>query len=239
MIYTCILCNKTFNRKSNYDAHINRKYKCNRIKDELIDTNVNINQINQNVNQVIKQVNQNAQNINQNVNQINQNNTECYKCLYCNKKYLSIQALSRHKKIHLNIQKDNVSYDELLQENKKIKETLEENKKIKEEMIALKEEMIALKQEINELKENNINCVSKSKNTKNNNSHNISNTANTRSNIASIVENNILVAKPIKDILATIVTTRLSEVEELMIKFKSQKLLTHFESQTLKNTIDF
>ena len=62
---------------------------------------------------------------------------------------------------------------------------------------------------------------------------------NTRANIASIVENNLLVAKPIKEILETIINTRLPEVEDLMEKFKAKKLLSQIEIHTLKETIDF
>ena len=62
---------------------------------------------------------------------------------------------------------------------------------------------------------------------------------NTRSNIGSIVENNILVAKSIREILKLIINTRLPEIEDLMEQFAEKKLLSQIEIHTLKEIINF
>jgi hypothetical protein len=62
---------------------------------------------------------------------------------------------------------------------------------------------------------------------------------NIRSNVGSIVENNVLVAKSVREILELVVNTRLPEIEELMDKFSEKNLLTPIEIHTLKETINF
>ncbi len=62
---------------------------------------------------------------------------------------------------------------------------------------------------------------------------------NIRSNIGSVVENNVLVAKSIREILEQIINVRLPEIEELMEKFSEKNLLTPIEIHTLKETINF
>ena len=62
---------------------------------------------------------------------------------------------------------------------------------------------------------------------------------NLRSNTGSIVENNSLVVKPLKQIFATVINIRLPEIETLIDKFREKNLLTSSEVHTLRNTIQF
>jgi hypothetical protein len=62
---------------------------------------------------------------------------------------------------------------------------------------------------------------------------------NIRSNVGSLVENNVLVAKPIRQILELIINTRLPEMEDLMEQFTEKKILHQHEISAIKEIINF
>ena len=141
MKYNCIICHKGFHQKSNYDAHINRKFKCK--TDVNSDDNDNNNECVHNVSNVSKSGVQNVSNVSidgvQNVSNIEKysnNHIKTYNCLHCNKKYMSSQSLSKHKKKHINdtlednINEDQDKYLKLADEHEKIKDELNELKSI-------------------------------------------------------------------------------------------------------------
>lgn len=192
MKYICNICNKEFYRKSHYDSHNNRKNKCFK-NTTIIDVNNNnledVDKVNQNVNQNVNQVNQysvhNVNQVNQNIKLSDKNNiikTKTYNCLYCDKKYLSIQALSRHKKKHST--DNNISYDDLLEKYNSMENKLIELSEIINKQTTL-DNVITTKSHNMKTKETNTN----SKNTQHINSHN----TNTQ-NINTIKNLNINIA---------------------------------------------
>jgi len=314
MKYKCLLCNKEFSQKSNFDVHNRRKNKCNikyntNIDDKKSNKNNTINYTNLHSNYTettlnYTQITPNLHSITPNyINNIHQeinikNNSLC--CNYCGNTFTRKQSLDRHQLKsckNKNIINDTIIYT--------ITDTITNTNTdtITEELQKIKEDNIKLKEEINELKQSNQNLAvvrkSKNKNSSNtnngtiniqNNIHNnyiINKTnnfgeedltlipdidklialkgkkeafmnyfllvnfnekypqfqnlliKNLRANIGSIVENNSLVVKPIREILESIVNTRLPEIEDLMDKFKIQNLLSQLEVHTLKETINF
>jgi hypothetical protein len=200
MNYKCIKCNKEFHQKSNYEVHMKRKYSCNKNYNHTNDVNDNnIESVQNSVQSVHFSVQNSVQSVHggvqsvQNVNQVNQslklsdqnNATEnkTYGCLYCNKKYLSSQALSKHKKKH-NIDNNidnNMSYDDLLEKYNNM-----ENKLIELSDIINKQS----NNELNKQTPSDKAITTKSHNTKHVNSHNTTNTQN----ISAIKNLNIHIA---------------------------------------------
>jgi len=103
--YICSRCNKIFNKKSNYIAHIDRKYKCDLVKDDNIALKYA---------QKAGKSSKNEQN-------------QAYKCQRCNKTFLKKFNCERHFESCTSDKNDNLEklYKELLKEMKK------QNKEIK------------------------------------------------------------------------------------------------------------
>ena len=106
VLYTCELCNKEFNRKSNYTRHINRKNKCVKITSN--------NNNNQNVKNVKKCENTNHPNLGMAIPKAGCERVKIYKCMFCNNTYKHNFHLNRHLK-SCNKKKDNDLKEELFQ----------------------------------------------------------------------------------------------------------------------------
>jgi hypothetical protein len=210
----CPKCNAEFDRKSNYDYHINRKYNCvQNIKimndDKLI--------LCENIHNLCKII-PDKKNCAKNEKKLQENNILIYKnkidddkivndkidnnliCSYCNKYYSSKSALTRHVKDNCKIKKQKDDEKETI-----FKLLLEKDKQHKEQIKLHKEEVNELKKqnkllldkidklismkEISKLASEQVtNTISNSNNhmTNSNNTTNTINTTNTQNNIVMV-----------------------------------------------------
>jgi uncharacterized coiled-coil DUF342 family protein len=124
MRYTCSLCNKEFSQKSNYDAHNNKKFKCN-IKVVNKDVNDNIHNA--------TEIPPNTTKIPPNTtNKIISNITSEISCNYCNKIFTRKDALTRHINNRCKAKKNyNEQIDQIFNELTKLKD---ENEELKNEI---------------------------------------------------------------------------------------------------------
>jgi len=176
--------------KSNYDYHINRKYKCSskvninniplNISPELLSNTPNYSQITPNYSQITPKLLPNTTN---KPNKIKPN--LC--CKYCDIIFTRKQNLDRHLLNSCKIKLEQDNNNLLLKE---------ENIMLKEEISKLKEKMEIIEQSIQPFDQAQMCKVSKSKNTNsqntttNTNSHNAT-TTNTNTNSHNSVTNNI------------------------------------------------
>ena len=193
MKYKCLICNKEFNQKGHYEAHNKRKFKCS-LKYSSINDETNISNITPpiptNSHQNTTEFHQNTTNFHQNISNIPKNinnetliNPNDLTCNYCNKLFSRKDALLRHINGRCKIQKNNMSYNQLLEENLKLKE---ENTELKTNFTEIYKEIDEIKQSAQQ--NNQQLCkVSKSKNT---NSHNAT-TTNTNTNTNTNSQNTI------------------------------------------------
>ena len=103
VLYTCKLCNKEFNRKSNYTRHINRKNKCVILSSSKDNTNV-----------ANDTDNTNHPNSGMAIHKTGYNRVNFFKCEYCNNKYKHNYHLNRHLK-SCKKNKDNELKEELFE----------------------------------------------------------------------------------------------------------------------------
>ena len=89
VLYRCETCGFETNKKSTYQSHINRKYKCEPMTNE--DKNVNVNEQNNKINEQNNKINEQNNKINEQKNK--------YECIKCNKSYSCKQSLERHSKV--------------------------------------------------------------------------------------------------------------------------------------------
>jgi hypothetical protein len=221
MKYKCTLCNKDFGQKSHYNAHIRRKYSCNKeymnINDDI--NNYNNNSLNPTQNHTNStqnhtnstQFHTNNQKIpnnkNQDLDDINDDNNNIFNdisdeeeklseltCTYCNKEFSRKDALLRHVKSYCKNKKiiDNT--------NNTVMMLMEQNKHFANVLDECKQQINELKEENNELKQlavvDKVGQVSKSKgrktsNTANINAHSISNNNAHNMTNANSISNNI------------------------------------------------
>ncbi len=159
--YKCNICNKIFDRKSNYNNHTNRKNKCILKVSPEYPTN-------------ISQKDSNVANRKNNVSeQVSKENKSDIVCKYCSKIFTFKNNLYRHlaQTCKIKQQRDNEKEDIfkcLLEEMKEIKE---ENKIIREQNKELQQEL----KKINNRKIKNINNINNKTNTKNNTKNNMVN----------------------------------------------------------------
>ena len=156
MKYICNSCNKEFTRKSHYDYHINRKYKCNNKND---DKNIEINNSPELL-PFTPNLLSNTLNYSQITPELLPNYTNKPKkiksnlcCKYCNTIFTRKQNLDRHL---LNSCKAKLEDDN---NNLLLKE---ENIMLKEEITKLKEKMEFSEQTIMPFDQNQLCKVSKS-----------------------------------------------------------------------------
>jgi uncharacterized C2H2 Zn-finger protein len=97
-LFICINCEKTFNRKSNYVYHIDKKIK------PCIKKNITIDE------------------------EITNNDNLADKCIYCNKIFTTKHSLIRHLKNRCKHKKNINDYEKLKNENEKLKKENEQLK---------------------------------------------------------------------------------------------------------------
>jgi len=177
MKYICNQCNKEFTKKSNYDVHVNRKFKCNKNKDVSGSIN-NIPPISTKLPPSPAILPPSPAILPPNDTKIQLiNNTSNLTCTFCNKIFTRKDALLRHTNERCKLK--NQSFD-------KINEIIKENNKLKEENYELKNNFELIYKEIKEIKESTISQVSKSKKINSNYSHNNNNNTNN-------IQNNFIV----------------------------------------------
>jgi len=146
--YKCTRCGKLFNKKSNYDCHINRKYPCKS------------NQLNKS--DGIQNESKRIQNESKGIQNELKNGTigsKKYKCLYCNINYSTNSNMNKHmKKCKIKIEQDNQKenllqklIDEMKKQNKEIAEMKEEIKKKDNHVANLEMELRKLKSKSNQV----------------------------------------------------------------------------------------
>jgi len=161
--YKCNKCNKTFNKKSNFDTHSNRKYSCI----------VNIQNDPKN-SQIEPKNSQNIAKIDK-TNKLNKldKTDEKIQCNYCKKIFTLKSSLNKHLNNRCKIKKEDTNkkeeiYQSLIKqmdENRKlINELKEENKQLKKE--------IANKNIINNINNGTMNNIDKQQNINTNNQQN-------------------------------------------------------------------
>ena len=156
VIHTCPTCNKNFNKKSNYDRHIeNKKKPCmqiNNIIPPISSDNINKNIIieEDTIDLILEKT------IINDINNISKKNS----CIYCEKIFTRTDNLQRHQNGSC---KSKVNHDDLENLKKKMNMILEnyedlrnENVNFKKEIIDLKNENVNLKKEIADLKNNTV-----------------------------------------------------------------------------------
>jgi len=171
--YICEKCDKVFNRKFNYEVHLNKKIDCSKNKKDVNNLVLNNSSIPPTIitkPTIIPPITS----ISSTVNNIDENNHN--KCIKCNKKFTRSDNYNRHilyrcKFIDETIKKDDNSIIDLLHKMEERYET-----KIEE-----------LKNTINELKATSSSSVTNN----NNNNNNSNNTTNTNSHNTNNITNNI------------------------------------------------
>ncbi len=182
VIYTCTTCNKSFNRKSNYDYHIeNKKNPCRPhnvnllINPNLIQINPNLIQTNPNLIQITPELPNTKINIDND-----------HTCNYCNKSFYNGANLNKHIKYNCTEKKEDDKtkqniFELLLEKERKEreKEKLEHSNQLQlqnNEISELKKQLTELTKNIKELTEKT--NISKSNNNINNNNNNCNNINN-------------------------------------------------------------
>jgi len=123
-IYKCNICSKTFNRKSNYERHINRKFPC-KIDDKLVDNN-NSQEVSQRVSQRVSQ--KVSKSITKKKEKKRSNKKQIFICPICDTEFNHKNNYYRHKKHYCKINNKDDLLEKIEQqelEMKKLKETIE------------------------------------------------------------------------------------------------------------------
>ena len=208
----CYKCNAVFDRKSNYDFHINRKFDCSLSKDKQTDDKEEEKcEFNPCQNmlfcaELVPKYAENStneqkiQNFAQNIPKFNEDNDKIddlddldnleFCCYYCNKNFSSKSTLTRHQKYNCKVKKTNDEEKEnifklLLEKDKHHKEEVDE---LKKQNKLFEEQNKLLMHKIDKLI-NNKNNTRKSKITNNNNSINNTNNSNNTNNTINNTQN--------------------------------------------------
>lgn len=211
VLYTCQKCNMVFNRKSNFDRHLNKKFDCTpNINSKTIDSNTQTI-VFESIQNFLKtypnfllyqnQINNESKNIsnnkeNEQVSDINNKciknnktkfelNDNCFNCIYCTKFYSTKGNLTKHlKNCKVKQNSDN-------EKENMFKILLEKDKQHKAEINELKEQNKILMKKLDILiksKNKNSSRTQITNNTQNINSNNIQNinSNNTQNNIVLV-----------------------------------------------------
>jgi hypothetical protein len=136
-VFSCNNCNKKFNRKSNYEYHINDKVKpCGSDNIDTFDKNVEHSPKSQNIIEN-KEITINDLILRRLDELINPNleNIDSTTCVYCNKFFTRVDNLQRHLKERCKSKKN---HDELEKLKIRLSNIVVENEKFKKEIIELK-----------------------------------------------------------------------------------------------------
>ena len=127
--HKCERCLKEFNRKSNYDYHMNKKNTCKTSKDSEV---ANENEINKNIHNDTQNIHNDTQNTENDAEEIEKkSNKNEWLCNYCKKSFTTNSSYNRHLSKFCKIKKNNDRQKEDLM-TKLIREKDEQNKKFAE-----------------------------------------------------------------------------------------------------------
>lgn len=156
--HICILCNKVFNRKSNYDYHVeNKKKPCiPTIKNDPPESANNIDMLIKD--EILTKDNVLIEELKESL--VNTNN---YVCVYCDKTFTRVDSLKKHVNGRCKLQQNNDEFEKL---KKNMEIIINNNLNLEKEIVNFKKEIVELKKEIVELK--NINIVEDVTSDKNN-----------------------------------------------------------------------
>lgn len=172
--YTCERCQKQFNRKSNYDYHINNKK--NQCKLNIHDEST---------------MNPTESNLNPNEsNSSSKNNVKVYECKYCQNIFSTSSNLSKHIKKSCKDKKNLDEQEKIIEENKLLKNQLVQQSKDMAEQTKQIEELKRMFYEFSKKDNKRTNKNITNTSTNSNNTTNIqtqNNTNNTQNNINIIL----------------------------------------------------
>jgi uncharacterized C2H2 Zn-finger protein len=140
--YTCEKCNKVFNRKSNYEVHLNKKIDCRKnkidVKENITNGSSKIEKLEENNKITPPITSTNTSNTNKDDNNHN-------KCTNCNKIFTRTDNYNRHvlfrcKYIEENNKDDNKVLELLTQMNNKIEDLQNKNSELQTTIQELKEQ---------------------------------------------------------------------------------------------------
>jgi hypothetical protein len=189
---SCPKCNASFDRKSNYDYHINRKFDCvqsDNKPDDLVEEKTDGLKICRNL-QEFAGICKNEKIVQKKCENLTGVNDVCFSCSYCNKSYSSKYTLLRHLSDNCRVKKENDDEKEnifklLLEKDKQHKEEVNELKKQNKLLMDRLDKLINLKENSKPTKTSKISNTQNTQNimSNSNNLSNSNNTTNTQNNL--------------------------------------------------------
>ena len=299
MIYTCDKCDKVFNQKSHYEAHLRRKFPCLKIYDQLLDE-TNKNNLTQNLThknaqkrtntQILTHKNAQKQTTELANNYVNSQSEDLVLnilCEHCKLSFSRKDTLTRHIKKYCKGEKSEISVIEKIDDlTEKVNLLTEQNNNLNKQLyLSAKKKNtsktsnpptisnisnilntnngqiinnnISIKmvsfgdEDFNRLTEGEILNVLKSKNKAFLNlvklihlnerlpEYNNILINNLKSNYGSIFDETKMIVQNKKQIIGDLITNRLYDLQQLVIKYKQTKFLSKKEIEILGSVIGF